>query len=68
MVSSEGKGRADVWSAEASFNCEEEDVAAAVEGADADVGELFVESMDDVAIDNRERTRSNGYVVPAKMG
>ena len=67
MVSSEGKRRADVWSAEASLNCEEED-AAAVEGADADVCELFVESMDDVAIDNRERTRSNGYVVPAKMG
>ena len=68
MVSSEGKDRADVWSAEAILNCEEEGVAAIVEGADADACKLFVESMDAVAIDNRERTRSNGYVVPAKMG
>lgn len=67
MVSSEGKRRADVWSAEASLNCEEEDVAAAVGSADADVCELFVESMDDVAIDNRERTRSNGYVVQTEV-
>ena len=63
MVSSEGKGRADVWSAEVSLKCEEDDVV-----ADADVCELFVESMDAVAIDNRERTRSKGYVVPVKMG
>jgi len=68
MVNSEGKGRADVWSAEAGLNCEAEDVVAAVKGADADVSELFVESIDAVAMDNRERTRSNGYVVPAKMG
>jgi len=52
MVSSEGEGRADVWSAEVSLSWEEEDVV-----ADA---ELFVESMDAVAIDNRERTRSKG--------
>jgi hypothetical protein len=26
---------------------------------------LFVESIDAVAIDNRERTKSKGYVVPA---
>ncbi len=63
MVSSEDKARADVWSAEVCLNCEED-----VASADADVCELFVESMDAVAIDNRERTRSNGYVVPAKMG
>jgi hypothetical protein len=63
MVSSESEGRADVCSAEVSFKCEEEDV-----DADADVCELFVESMDAVAIDNRERTRSKGYVVPVKMG
>ena len=63
MVSSEGEGRADVWSPEVSLNFEEEDVA-----EDADGCELFVESMDAVAIDNRERTRSNGYVVPAKVG
>lgn len=67
MVSSEGSRRADVWSAEASLSCEEEDVAAAVEGVDADVCELFEESMDAVAIDNRERTRSNGYVVQTEV-
>jgi hypothetical protein len=61
MVSSEAEGRADVCSAEVSLKCEEED-------ADADDCELFVESIDAVAIDNRERTRSKGYVVPVKMG
>jgi len=59
MVSSEGEGRADVWSAEVSLSWEEEDVV-----ADA---ELFVESMDAVAIDNRERTRSKGYVVQTEV-
>ena len=63
MVSSEGDGRADVCSADVSLKCEEEDVP-----EDADDCELFVESMDAVAIDNRERTRSKGYVVPARMG
>ena len=63
MVSSEGDGRADVCSADVSLKCEEEDVP-----EDVDDCELFVESMDAVAIDNRERTRSKGYVVPAKMG
>lgn len=33
-----------------------------------DVAELFVAIMDAVAIDNRERTRSSGYVVPAIKG
>jgi hypothetical protein len=33
-----------------------------------DVAELFVTIMDAVAIDNRERTRSSGYVVPAIKG
>jgi len=62
MVSSEGKERADVCSADLSLNCEEEDFA-----ADADVCELFVESIDAVAIDNRERTRSKGYVVQTEV-
>ncbi len=65
MVSSEGKRRADVWSANDGLNCE--GVAAVFDGADMDVCELLLLSMDAVAIDNRERTRSNGYVVPAKM-
>jgi hypothetical protein len=68
-VSSDGKGRAEVWSAEASLNCKGEDVAAD-EGVDVDAGGgvLFDESIDAVAIDNRERTKSNGYVVPARIG
>jgi hypothetical protein len=63
MVSSEGEGRADVWSAEASLNCEDVDVPAD-EGGGVDVAELFI--IDAVAMDSRERTRSSGYVVPAK--
>jgi hypothetical protein len=66
-VSSDGKGRAEVWSAEASLNCEDEDVAADKEvDVDAGGGVPFAKSMDAVAIDNRERTKSNGYVVPAR--
>jgi hypothetical protein len=60
MVSSAGKGRADVWSAEASLNFD----LPADEGAH--VAELLVAMIDAVAMDSRERTRSNGYVVPAK--
>lgn len=68
MVSSEGKGRADVWSAEASLNCEDLDVPADEGGGvdDEDVAELLVAIIDAVAMDSRERTRSSGYVVPAK--
>jgi hypothetical protein len=61
IVSSEGKWRAEVCSAEASLGCEDEGV-----GADVDAAVLFEASIDAVAIDNRERTKSNGYVVPAK--
>lgn len=32
-----------------------------------DVAELFVTIMDAVAIDNRERTRSSGYVVQTEV-
>jgi hypothetical protein len=58
-----------VWSAEDSLNCEDVDVPAdegggVDEGAGADVAELFI--IDAVAMDSRERTRSSGYVVPAK--
>ena len=60
MVSSEGKGRADVWSAEASLNFD------VPEDESADVAELLVAMIDAVAMDSRERTRSNGYVVPAQ--
>jgi hypothetical protein len=70
-VSSDCEGRAEVWSAEASLNCEDVDVAAdegVGAGAGADGAVLFVESIDAVAIDNRERTKSNGYVVPARIG
>jgi hypothetical protein len=68
MVSSEGKRRADVWSAEASLNCEDLDVPADEGGGmdDGDVTELLVTIIDAVAMDSRERTRSSGYVVPAK--
>jgi len=73
MVSSEGNGRADVWSAEASLNFEDVDAPADEDGGmddgddedEDDVAELFAAIMDAVAIDNRERTRSSGYVVPA---
>jgi len=61
-VSSEGKWRAEVWSAEASFGCEDEDI-----GADVDAAVLFEASIDAVAIDNRERTKSNGYVVQTEV-
>jgi hypothetical protein len=66
MVSSEGNGRADVWSAEASLNCEDVDAPVDEGGGmdDDDVAELLAAIMDAVAIDNRERTRSSGYVVP----
>ena len=60
-MSSEGKWRAEVCSAETSLGCEGEGV-----GADVDAAALFEASIDAVAIDNRERTKSNGYVVPAK--
>jgi hypothetical protein len=68
MVSSEGKGRADVWSAEASLNCEDVDVPADEGGGMGDevAAELLVVIIDAVAMDSRERTRSSGYVVPAK--
>ena len=68
IVSSEGKGRADVWSAEASLNCEDADVPEDEGGGvdDEDVAELLVAITDAVAMDSRERTRSSGYVVPAK--
>lgn len=68
MVSSEGKRRADVWSAEASLNCEDLDVPVDEGGGmdDGDVAELLVAIIDAVAMDSRERTRSSGYVVPAK--
>jgi hypothetical protein len=68
MVSSEGNGRADVWSAEASLNCEDLDVPGDEGGGvdDEDVAELLVAIIDAVAMDSRERTRSSGYVVPAK--
>jgi len=67
MVSSEGKCRADVWSAEASLNFEDVDVPADEGGGvdDADVAELLMAIIDAVAMDSRERTRSSGYVVPA---
>ena len=65
MVSSDGKRRADVWSAEASLNCEDVDVPADEGGGVEDVVELLVVIIDAVAMDSRERTRSNGYVVPA---
>ena len=79
MVSSEGNGRADVWSAEASLGCEDVEAPADEDGGmddgdddddedEDDVAELFATSMDAVAIDNRERTRSSGYVVPAIEG
>lgn len=69
MVSSEGKGRADVWSAEASLSFEDVDVPVDEGGGvdeGADVAELFATRIDAVAMDSRERIRSNGYVVPAK--
>lgn len=65
----EGTGRADLWSVEACLNREDMDVPVyegGGVGADADVAELFVASMDAVAMDNRERTRSSGYVVPTQ--
>lgn len=70
MVSSEGKGRADVWSAVASLSCEDVDPPADEredmdDDGDEDAAELFAAITDAVAIDNRERTRSSGYVVPA---
>jgi len=78
MVSSEGNGRADVWSAEASLGCEDVEAPADEDGGmdddddddddEDDVAELLATSMDAVAIDNRERTRSSGYVVPAIEG
>jgi hypothetical protein len=77
IVSSEGNGRADVWSAEASLNCEDVDAPADEDGGmdgggddedEDDVAELFTTIMDAVAIDNRERTRSSGYVVPEIKG
>jgi len=74
MVSSEGNGRADVWSAEASLGCEDVDAPAdeegGMDGGDEDedgVAELFATSMEAVAIDNRERTRSSGYVVQTEV-
>jgi len=75
MVSSEGNGRADVWSAEASLNCEDVDAPADEDGGgdddededEDDVAELFATIMDAVAIDNRERTRSSGYVVQTEV-
>jgi hypothetical protein len=68
MVSSEGKGRADVCSAEASLNCEDADVPAEEGGGvdDEDDAELLVAIIDAVAMDSRERTRSSGYVVPTQ--
>lgn len=69
MVSSEGKGRADVWRAEASLSFEDVDVPVDEGGGvdeGADVAELFAARIDAVAMDSRERIRSNGYVVPAK--
>jgi len=68
MVSSEGKRRADVWSAEASLNREDVDVPADEGGGvdDEGVAELLVAIIDAVAMDSRERTRSSGYVVPTK--
>lgn len=68
MVSSDGNARADVWSPEASLNCEDVVVPADETGGadDEDVAELLVVIIDAVAMDSRERTRSNGYVVPAK--
>jgi hypothetical protein len=55
-----------VWSDEASLN-RVDPPADEDEGVDEDedVAELFVASMVAVAMDNRERTRSSGYVVPA---
>jgi hypothetical protein len=58
-----------VWSAEASLNCEDVDDPVDEAGGmdddeDEDAAEPFVTKMDAVAIDNRERTRSSGYVVP----
>lgn len=59
-----------MWSAEASLSCDDVD-APADEGRgiddddDEDAAGLFAAIMDAVAIDNRERTRSSGYVVPA---
>jgi len=64
MVSSEGKGRADVWSAEASLNF---DAPADEGGGVDDVAELLVAMIDAVAMDSRERTRSNGYVVQTEV-
>jgi len=70
MVSSEGKGRrADVWSAEASLNCEDVDVPEDEGGGvdDEDVAELLVAIIDAVAMDSRERIRSSGYVVQTEV-
>jgi hypothetical protein len=66
MVSSDGKGRAEVWSAEASLNREDVDVPVDEGGGVDDVAETFVVIIDAVAMDNRERIRSSGYVVPAQ--
>lgn len=68
MVSSDGKGRADVWSAEVSLNIEDADVPADEGGGGEDKGvaELFVVIIEAVAMESRERIRSSGYVVPAK--
>lgn len=61
-----------MWSAEASLNCEDVDdpvdEAGGMDGdEDEDAAEPFVAKMDAVAIDNRERTRSSGYVVQTEV-
>ena len=72
MVSSESNGRADVWSAEASLSFDDVDAPVDEGGGmdddddddDNDAAEPFAAIMEAVAIDNRECTRSSGYVVP----
>jgi len=68
IVSSDGEGRADVWSAEASLNFEDDGPADGGEGVDDDAGaDAFAAIMEAVAMDNLERSRSNGYVVQTEV-
>lgn len=55
-----------MWSAEASLNCEDLDVPVDEGGGVDDVADIFVFIIDAVAMDSRDRIRSNGYVVPAQ--
>jgi len=66
IVSSDSEGRADVWSDEASLNCEDDVPVDDGGGVDDDAGAgAPVAIIEAVAMDNLERNKSNGYVVPA---